>query len=258
MLLATLALAGGLYAADFAALKPQAYVSDFAEVIDPASRAQIDAYCQNVEQATGAQIALVTLRSTEGEPVEEVANLLYRQWGVGKKGTNEGVLALFVINDKRTRIEVGYGLEPIIPDGYAGGILRGLNPALEGGDYAQALAVTARELGERIATAKNVVIPAAGPRLHSRPRRDGPPIGTLVIVGGLFLLFLFSRGRGMGAAYGGGVGGFVTGMIVGGLMNGGRAPRGGDGGGFGGYDSGDSFGGFGGGDSGGGGASGGW
>ena len=56
----------------------------------------------------------VTLSSTEGEPVEDVANLLYRKWGVGLKKTNEGVLVLLVVNDRRSRIEVGYGLEPVL------------------------------------------------------------------------------------------------------------------------------------------------
>jgi uncharacterized protein len=249
--------AAALQAADFAALKPQGYVSDFADVVDQDSRQQIDAYCARVEQATGAQIALVTLRTTEGEPVEDVANLLYRKWGVGQKKTNEGVLVLLVVNDRRSRIEVGYGLEPVITDGYVGSLLRSLRPSLRNGDYAQALADAARQLGEKIAASKGVTIGGPAPRQTTSPPPEGLPIGPLVMAGIIFLLFLFARGRRAGAAYGGGFWGFLTGMFLGNLLGGG-GPCSRGGGGFGGFDSGDSFGGFGGGDSGGGGASSSW
>ena len=251
-------LAAGLYAADFAALKPQGYVSDFAGVVDQGSREQIDAYCARVEQTTGAEIALVTLSSTEGEPVEDVANLLYRKWGVGQKKTNEGVLVLLVVNDRRSRIEVGYGLEPVITDGYVGGLLRSLIPSLRSGDYAQALADAAHQLGEKIAASKGVAIGAAGAaardasaargladrpagdggnHLHPvpvrpRPRRRGSLRGRF-----LGLLDWHAHRQPAGRR---------------------RGPRSRGGGGFGGFDSGDSFGGFGGGDSGGGGASSSW
>src|SRR3954452_16965968 len=104
----------GLFAAagvavDWKALKPEGYVSDFAHRIDPASKTQLENYCTTVEQATGAQIALVTIPSLEGEPIEDVANTIFRAWGVGQKGKNEGILLLLAINDRRNRLEVGYG-----------------------------------------------------------------------------------------------------------------------------------------------------
>ena len=111
-------------AVDWKALQPQGYVSDFAGVIDPASKAQLEAYGGVVEQSTGAQMALVTIASLEGEPIEDVANTIFRAWGVGQKGKNEGILLLLSIGDRRSRLEVGYGLEPILPDGLAGSILR--------------------------------------------------------------------------------------------------------------------------------------
>ena len=58
--------------------------------------------------------------SLEGEPIEDVANTIYRAWGVGQKGKNEGILLLLAIGDRRNRLEVGYGLEPILPDGFVG------------------------------------------------------------------------------------------------------------------------------------------
>jgi uncharacterized protein len=257
--IAVCTLLTGLRAADFAALQPQGYVNDFAEVVDQPTRDQLNAYCARLEQVTGAQIALVTLKSTEGEPVEDVANLLYRKWGIGQKKTNEGALVLFVIEDHRTRIEVGYGLEPIMTDGYVGGLLRSIRPSLRSGNYGQALADTATQIGEKIAAAKGVSISTPAPLHRRRPQAEGLPIGPLVLAGIVFLLFLISRGR-SGSAYGGGVSGFLTGMLIGNILGGGggRYRGGGGGGGFDGPDSGDSFGGFGGGDSGGGGASSDW
>src|SRR5512132_2328497 len=114
VLMAAFAFAGE--AVDWKALKPQGYVSDFANVIDAGSRSQLEAYGGTVERSTGAQMALVTIPSLQGEPIEDVANALYRAWGVGQKGKNEGILLLLAIGDRRSRVEVGYGLEPIMPD----------------------------------------------------------------------------------------------------------------------------------------------
>lgn len=237
---------------DFGALKPQGYVSDFAGVLNDATKAELDAYCARVERAAGAQIALVTLPGLQGEPIEDVANLLYRKWGVGSRQSNEGVLVLLSIGDRRSRLEVGYGLEPLIPDGYAGSLLRGMRRALRERDYGAALAEAAHGLGQRIAEKKGVEIGQAAPRGAGRRRAERFPIESLVVVLGLVLLMLLMGGRQRGG-FGGGL---LTGMLMGNLLGGGGRTR--SGGGFGGYDSGDSFGGFGGGDSGGGGASSDW
>src|SRR5690348_15354228 len=104
------------WAVDLSALKPQGYLSDFAQVVDPASKAAIEAYCTQVEKSTGVQMALVTIDTLNGEPVEDAANDLFHRWGIGKKTTDEGVLFMLVIRDRRSRLEVGRGLEPIITD----------------------------------------------------------------------------------------------------------------------------------------------
>ena len=77
--------ASSAWAVDWKALKPQGYVSDFAGAIDAASRQQLENYCTIVERSTGAQMALVTIPSLEGEPIEDVANTIFRGWGVGQK-----------------------------------------------------------------------------------------------------------------------------------------------------------------------------
>jgi uncharacterized protein len=239
-------------AVDWKALQPQGYVSDFAGAIDPASKAQLEAYAGIVEQSTGAQMALVTIASLEGEPIEDVANTIFRAWGVGQKGKNEGILLLLSIGDRRSRLEVGYGLEPILPDGLAGSILRDMRPAMRQGDYGDAMMAAAETIGSAIAKAKNVQL------LARLPRRTRPAVSDSfpwpVLIGGVFFLLLLLKRGGRGG--GGGLGilpWLVLGNMSGGSMGGGRG-----GGGFGGFDSGGGFGGFGGGDSGGGGASGNW
>lgn len=255
-------LAGAVFAAalDLAALKPQGYVSDFAGVVDAAAREALERYLKQLESATGAQIALVTLQTLDGEPIEDVANALFRQWGVGKKETNEGILLLLAIEDRKSRLEVGYGLEPYIPDGFAGSVLREMRPALRAGRYGEALLAAAQTIGTRIAQAKGVAIePPAGVE-RRQPVSEPVPWGPLI---GLLVLFLWL------AAVGGrshlrrrglvGGGDLLTGILVGNLLGRGSIGyRGRSSGGFGGFDSAGGFGGFGGGDSGGGGASSSW
>lgn len=244
-----------LPAVDITTLQPQGYVNDFASVLSPQTVARINSYCNRVESATGAQIAIVTVQTLDGDPIEDAANALYRRWGIGKKGSNEGVLLLLSIRDRRSRVEVGYGLEPYIPDGFAGSVLRSMRPALRANDYDSALEEGARTLGETIAKAKNVQISDAPERRTRRHSSEGFPWHAIIIaiIAVLVVSRLGGSGRGGG---GGGGGGFLMGMLLGQVLSGGSRTRGG--GGFGGYDSGDSFGGFGGGDSGGGGASSDW
>jgi uncharacterized protein len=248
------------FALDTSKLQPRGYVSDFAGALDARSEQALVAYCGNVEQATGAQMAVVLVKSLDGEPIEDVANRLYRQWGIGKKGKDEGIMLMLAVDDHKQRAEVGYGLEPIITDGYAGGVLRGIRPILRQGNYGGALLAAAEQFGSRIAESKGVTIPnAPEPSRDTGPSAPSFPIGLIVF--GIFVLILIVRGLIGGGGGGGGFTGFLTGMFLGNLMGrggGGGWSSGGFGGSGGGGDSGGGFGGFGGGDSGGGGASGDW
>ena len=242
-------------AADWKALRPEGYVSDFAGVIDPASKAQLEAYCAAVERATGAQMALVTVATLEGEPVEDAANAIFRNWGVGVKGGNEGVMLLLAIGESRKRLEVGSGLEGVLSDARVGDILREMSPALRDGRYGEAMMAAAQTIGEIVAAAKSVTLSNSLPRSVHPTTFDSIP--WPLILGGIFVLAWLLRAGGPRGYGGWGGGGFLPGLLLGCLMS--RSTWGGRGsGGFGGYDSGDSFGGFGGGDSGGGGASGDW
>jgi uncharacterized protein len=244
---------GFCIALDLNKLTPQGYVSDFAHVLDGSSHAQLEAYCGRVEQVTGVQMAIVTIDSLDGEPIEDVTNTLYRKWGVGKKGKDEGIMLLLAIKDRRDRVEVGYGLEPILPDGFDGSVMREARPLLRQNAYGTALFAAAEEMGSRIAAAKGVALDVSlRPQRRVVGRRPGIPWPFIVI--GIIILLVLMRG--------GGGGGFLTGMILGNLLGRGGGGGGWGGGGFGGYDSGGGggggFGGFGGGDSGGGGASSDW
>jgi uncharacterized protein len=252
-----LALITSLFALDLNSLKPQGYISDFAHVLDAQSRAQLEAYCGRVEQATGVQMAIVTIDTLDDQPIEDVSNTLYRKWGVGKKGKDEGIMLLAAIKDHKDRIEVGYGLEPILPDGFVGSVLREARPLLRQGAYGQALFAAAEEMGTRIAAAKGVTLDFSLRPVHRRvaPQRGNGLPWPVIVLGIIALLFFLRRSGGGG----GGVGGFLTGMFLGNLLGRGGGSSWGGGGGFGGGGGGSGgFGGFGGGDSGGGGASGDW
>ncbi|MDX2268811.1 MAG: TPM domain-containing protein [Bryobacter sp.] len=235
LLLAALSTA---MAQDWRTVRPSGYVNDFAQVMDAGEAQQLNRYLDQLEKSTGAEVAIVTLPNLGGVPVEEVATRLYERWGIGKRGKDEGALFLLAIAERRSRLEVGYGLEPILTDAMAGDLLRAMRPALRQGQYGAALQEAAEALGAKIAGAKGVALNGA-PRTVRRPTSgESIPWPALVILV-LVLLLLFRAGRG---GYTGRRGGYYR-----------------SGGGFGGYSGGGgSWGGFGGGRSGGGGASSSW
>ena len=108
--------------------KPTNYVSDFAGVLSPETVTSLNRLCAQVDRQAHAQIAVVTIKSLDGEPIENFATALEDKWKVGKKGTDRGLLLIFATSDRKYRIEVGYGLEGILPDGRVGDIGRQLCP----------------------------------------------------------------------------------------------------------------------------------
>lgn len=120
--------------------RPAGYVNDGAVVLDATTRAELVALLREVEQQTTAEIALVTVPSLDGMTIEEYANRLFTAWGIGKKGHDNGVLFLVAPADRKVRIEVGYGLEPVLPDGLAGEIIRtNVLPRFKEGDYTRGI-----------------------------------------------------------------------------------------------------------------------
>src|SRR6266568_4081166 len=110
------------------------------------AKTRLEALCAEVEQKTGAQMAIVTVQSLEGESVENYAADLFKELGVGSKKENRGVLLLVAPNERKYHIEVGYGLEPVINDARAGDAGRAMVPYLRQSDYGKAAEVGAWQL----------------------------------------------------------------------------------------------------------------
>ena len=92
-------------------LQPRGLVNDYANVISPADENQLSSILTELRQKTGAEVAVVTLPSLDGGQIDDFAVRLYERWGIGQKGKDNGVLLLAAIQDRKARIEVGYGLE---------------------------------------------------------------------------------------------------------------------------------------------------
>ncbi|MCE5300176.1 MAG: TPM domain-containing protein [Spirochaetia bacterium] len=212
-------------------------VNDSAGIIDNPSEASINSLINELKQKTGAEIAVVTIKSLEGEPLEDYANTLFSKWGIGEKGKDNGLLILVVLDEHKIRIETGYGIEGIIPDGKAGSIIRtDMAPYFQQGNPAAGIYAGVYAAASLIAADKGVALSGKAPRSAQASRGKMSKAEMLfsiifmlifipVVIRNPWILFL--------------------------MMSGGRR---GSGGGFGGG----GFGGFGGGSSGGGGASGGW
>jgi uncharacterized protein len=117
--------------------RPTGRVNDFANVIDPVTEAEIDRQLDQLEQKTSSEIAVATVQSLDGMPIDEYANRLFKEWGVGQAKQDNGVLVVVAIGDRIMKIEVGYGLEGVLPDGLAGQVIReDFTPRFKENDYA--------------------------------------------------------------------------------------------------------------------------
>src|SRR5208282_2220614 len=179
-----------------AQLKATGYVNDFAHVLDQNSIAQMDEICRQIDEKAHAQIAVVTIKSLDGSDIESYAVDLFHQWGVGSKSTNRGVLILYAINDHRARIEVGYGLEPILPDGKVGGFQREAIPLMRAGAYSQALLLVTERVSNVIAQDAGVQLttpqPAPAPAERGQPSGGGISAGGVVLLIVIVLIVLFT------------------------------------------------------------------
>ncbi len=234
--------------------RPTDYVSDLAHVISPATQVQLDRLCGEVDHEAHAQIAVVTINSLNGEPIQQYAVELEDAWKVGKKGSDRGVIVLLAVKDRRRFIETGYGLEGILPDGRVGEIGRAMVPMLRNNDFDGATTLAVDEISQIIAQDAGVKLQPLTRWGASVQRPAHASLGQ--VIGGIVFLILVV----IFLVWAGGSGllGFLLGMFFGG---GGRwGGGGGFGGGGGGGDSGSGSGfeGFGGGSTGGGGAGGDW
>jgi uncharacterized protein len=227
-------------------------VNDFAGLLSPDEKASLEQELVAFDNETGNQIA-VLIEDELGDDtyLEDYVNKVFVAWGIGDKKKNNGILIYVSVKDRKIRIEVGYGLEGIIPDGLAGNVIRNsIAPNFKQKNYYAGVSAAVQELK------------TLSKQEYSEPRKDvkkkqnegGSLIGKLLLVI-VIIIFIIMRGGGgnrrkrspFGAFSSPGA--FLLGSMLSGGGRGGSSWGGGGGGGFGG---------FGGGSSGGGGASGGW
>ncbi len=209
-------------------------VNDYAAMISPQVKADIDAKLAQLETAESTQIVILTVPSLEGDPIEDFSIRVAEAWKIGHKGSDNGVLLIVSRDDHKVRIEAGYGLEGKLTDLLSGRIIRDeISPAFKAGQF---------DAG--FSRAVDVLISVVHGEYKAKPqakRSSKPsfPLLTIILLLFYFMSQIFRGHRG---------GGMMTGGLGGGFYGGGGSFGGGGGGGFGG----------GGGGFGGGGASGDW
>ena len=233
---------------------PVGFVNDRAGVLSAATKAQLEAFLDQVRRKTGAEFAVLTVRTTAPLTPTEYKVKVFETWKIGKHGEDNGLLLLLALEEREAWFETGYGLEGVLPDGLEARIVREeMSPPFRAGDYDACVVAGVKAAAVRIAADKNVTLEWNGQELRYARKTTRPQRATLLtFVIWMVILFLVIRSRSLrtrrrgfwGPYWGGGMGGF-----------GGGFGGGGWGGGFGGGGGG-SFGGFGGGASGGGGGGG--
>lgn len=134
----SLLVTGMVFAQDFP--PSVGYVNDFAGLLSQDALTQLETRLGQLEQDTTAEVAVVTIETLDGDPIEYYANELFNAWGIGQKDEDNGVLFLVALEERQTRIEVGYGLESIITDGRAGRILdQYVIPSFKNGNYEEGI-----------------------------------------------------------------------------------------------------------------------
>lgn len=217
------------------------YVQDYAGVLSNDSKAQINDISAKLAEQTKAQVVVVTVKSLNGQPIDELGLGILRQWGIGDKTLNNGVLMLVAVSDHQSRIEVGYGLEGPLPDGKTGRIQDDyMIPYFRNGQYEKGIFNGYSALVGEVAKEYNVTVPhaeAQAQRSQGQQSTRGTPlpwwvqvlfIGGLILLvisdwvffggflTGLILALIFRRGGGGGGGFGGGGGGFGGGSGGGG------------------------------------------
>ncbi|WP_337189623.1 TPM domain-containing protein [Aurantiacibacter rhizosphaerae] len=243
-------------------------VVDGADIIDPATEARLTQQLDDFEERNQRQFVVATVPTLDGYDIADYGYQLGREWGLGDAENNDGIILLVAPNERKMRVEVGYGLEAIIPDGLAYEYVEGMKPYFRDGNYSAGIEWGADQIIQQLELPPEEAAQVAQQATQQRASGGGFPIGTLIWLGFIFFFFILPMiGGGKRKRYRrGGVGG-VVGDIM--LWEAGKAiARGIDGGGGGGWGGGGGFGGGGfgggggfsggGGSFGGGGASGGW
>ena len=224
------------------------YVVDTAGIVSAKNRAQIEKIGEDLREKTKAEIVVVTVATLDGTDIESYANELFRSWGIGDAKQNNGVLLLIAKEDRKFRIEVGYGLEGEITDGRAGEILDKMKPYFRDEKYSEGVLNAYQKLAAYAYHAAGIT---PGADVSETLEEEEPSILMNVFIFFLAIVGMILLGVILN---------WLLGILNQALGPGGGSSSGGYGGGYSGGSSGDSSsrGGYGGGSSGGGGASGGW
>ena len=228
--LASLALAHPAGALDIPQLRGR--VNDNAGMLTPQERSALEAKLQAYEEKTGQQFVLLTVPSLEGNVIEDFSIKVVEKWKLGDAKADDGLLMVISLNDRKMRIEVGYGLEGSVPDAIGARVIREvLAPAFRTGAYAQGI----DQAFSYLMRAASGELPAS--ELRERPQRERRPatlwgvLSPLILPLILFAFFAIMSGRGRRRRRGGiWAGPFIGGF--GGGFGGGGGWGGGGGGGF--------------------------
>lgn len=213
------------------------YVQDYAGILSNKTLNTIHSYGRELDLKTTAQVSVVTVKSLEGQPIEEYALELLRTWGIGQQDKNNGALILVAVNDRKSRIEVGYGLEGALPDGLTGRIQdRYMIPYFHKGNYDTGILQGYLATASVVAKDYNVKLEGMKATTPTKQQQSSP-LQQALLAGAILVLLLVDNLF---------LGGFITRMLLYSIFFRGGGGRGG--GGFGGGT-------FGGGSGGGGGSS---
>ncbi len=200
--------------------KPVGFVNDFAGVIPDDTESQLETSLQQFEQEKTVEVAVVTVTSLEGDTIEGYAVRLFQEWGIGKKGEDNGVLLLVAVGERDVRIEVGYGMEPYITDGQAGRILdERVIPDLRQDNYAMGILRGIQGIEQAIYASDYVPGTVRPP--PSSPFSDAfqGKVWILIVLAGIsmYLFSFFARSK---AIWPGGIWGAIAGGAIGWVIGG--------------------------------------
>lgn len=187
--------------------EPRGFVNDFANILSSAARQNLEQKLTQLEQDSTIEITVVTVESLGGTTIEEYAVKLFENWQIGKKDQDNGVLLLIAPNERELRVEVGYGLEPVLTDSQAGRIIRNIiTPEFKKGDYDTGVvngvaAITKIVHGEAVDL--------------DGEESDGDGVWILFVIGAIFLSYLSSFLARSKRFWPGGVLGAVLGVVLG-------------------------------------------
>ncbi len=169
---------------------PRGYANDFAGILDLVSIKNIENMLSELEQSTGVEFAVAIVDSSAPYDPKTYAVRLFEQWGIGKKGYDNGLLMLICLQERRVEVEVGYGLEPVLTDGMVGQILdEHVIPHFARGDFAQGIIAGLRQAALIVAEAYDVKLNA------TTEQRSTSPIGAFVIAGVFFIILMLVVSR---------------------------------------------------------------